>query len=158
MQSKCSVCGIKKLIFIKEQRAEGLLNSLVLKTPLSKVPLLGDILFWEYKMNEIVNKYLLAGEKYMPEIHSKKPGFTYSACSPFTKNKKRIEKFIKTENTDFIYRNNLDKACFQHVMTYGESKDLTKRTQSDKVLRDKDFEIANNPKYYDYHRGLASTV
>ena len=109
-------------------------------------------------MNEIVNKYLLAGEKYMPEIHSKKPGFTYSACSPFTKNKKRIETFIKTENTDFIYRNNLDKACFQHVMTYGESKDLTKRTQSDKVLRDKDFEIANNSKYYDYHRGLASTV
>ena len=83
---------------------------------------------------------------------------TYIACNPFTKNKKRIEKFIKTGNTDFIYRNDLDKACFQHDMTYGESKDLTKRTQSDKVLRDKDFEIANNPKYYDYHRGLASTV
>ena len=158
MQSKCSVCGIKKSIFIKEQRAENLISSLSLKTPLSKVPLLGDILFWEYKKNEIVNKYLLDWEKFMPEIHSKKTGFTYSACSPFTKNKKRIEKFIKTGNTDFIYRNDLDKAYFQHDMTYGESKDLTKRTQSDKVLRDKDFEIAYNSKYYDYHRGLASTV
>ena len=80
MQSKCSVCGIKKSIFIKEQRAEGLLSSLGLKTPLSKVPLLGDILFWECKMNKIVNKYLLAGEKFMLEIHSRKPGFTYLYC------------------------------------------------------------------------------
>ena len=65
----------------------------------------------------------------------------------------RIEKFMQTRN--FIYRNELDKACFQHDMAYGESKDLTKRTQSDKVLGDKAFKIANDPKY-GYQRGLAS--
>ena len=64
----------------------------------------------------------------MPEMHLKQPGFTYSACGPFIKNKERIEKFIQTGNTDFIYRNDLDKACFQHGMAYGKSKDLTKRT------------------------------
>ena len=75
-------------------------------------------------MNEIVNKFLLAGDKFMPEMHLKQPGFTYSACSPFTKNKERIEKFMKTGNTDFINKNELDKACFQHDMAYGKSKDL----------------------------------
>ena len=88
-------------------------------------------------MNKIVNKYLLAGDKFMPEMHLKQPGFTYSACGPFTKNKERIEKFMQTGNTDFIYRNELHKACFQHDMAYGISKNLAKRTQSDKVLRDK---------------------
>ena len=75
----------------------------------------------------------------MPEMHLKQPtllnksGFTYSACGPFTKNKKRIETFMQTGNTDFIYKNELDKACFQHDMAYGKSKDLVKRIQSDKV-------------------------
>ena len=103
-------------------------------------------------MNEIVNKFLLVGDKFMPELHLKQPGFTYSACGPFTKNKERIEKFMQTGNTDFIYRNELDKACFQHDMTYGKSKDLTKKTQSDKVLRDKAFKIASDPKYDVYQR------
>ena len=76
-------------------------------------------------MNEIVNRFLLAGDKFMP-------GFTYSACGPFTRNKKRIEKFMATGNTDFIYRNELDKACFQHDMAYGKSKDLAKRTNQTK--------------------------
>ena len=58
----------------------------------------------------------------MPEMHLKQPGFTYSACGPFTKNKNRIEKFRQTGNTDFIYRDDLDKACFQHDMAYGKSK------------------------------------
>ena len=107
MQSKFSVRGIKKSIFIKKQEAEGLLSSLGLETPLCKVPLLGDILFWVYKMNEIVNKFLLAGDKFMPEMHLSQPGFTYTAYGPFTINKERIE------NTDFIYRNDFDKACFQ---------------------------------------------
>ena len=75
-------------------------------------------------MNEIVNKFLLAGDKFMAEVHLKQPGFTNSACGPFTKNKGRIEKFMQTGNTDFIYRNELDKACFQHDMAYGKSKDL----------------------------------
>ena len=97
-------------------------------------------------MNEIVNTFLLAGGKFMPEMHLKQPGFTYTVCGPFTKNKERLEKFMQTGNTDFIYKNELDRACFQHDMAYGKLKDLAKRTQSDKVLRDKAFKIANDPK------------
>ena len=94
-----------------------------------------------------MNTSLLAGDKFMSEMHLKQPGFTYSAFGLFTKNKERIEKFMQTGNTNFIYRNELDKACFGHDMGYGKSKDLAKRTQSDKVLRDKAFKIASNPKY-----------
>ena len=65
---------------------------------------------------------------------------------------------MQTANTNFIYKNELDKACFQHDMAYGKSKDLVKRTQSDKVLRDKAFKIASDPKYDGYQRGLASMV
>ena len=109
-------------------------------------------------MNEIVNKFLLAGDKFMPEMHLKQPGFTYSACGPFTKNKERIQKFKETGDTSYIYKNELDKACFQHDMAYGDFKDLTRRTASDKILRDKAFNIAKNPKYDGYQRGLASMV
>ena len=129
MPSKYAECGFRKLRFVKEQEAKGLLSSLGLKTWLSKIPLFGDIFFWVYKMNEIVNKFLLVGDKFMPEMHLKQPGFTYSACGPFTKNKERIEKFMQTRNTNFIYRNELDKACFEHDMAYGKSKDLAKRSQ-----------------------------
>ena len=101
-----------------------------------------------------MNSFLLVGDKFMPEIHLKQPGFTYSACVPFTRNKERIEKFMRTGNTDFIYRNEIDKASFQHNMAYGKSKDLAKRTQSDNVLRDKAFKIVSDPKY----DGLASMV
>ena len=87
-------------------------------------------------------------------MHLKQPGFTYSTCGPLTKNKE-IEKFMQTGNTDFIYKNELDKACFQLDMAYGKSKDLVKRTQSDK---DNVFKIASNPKYDGYQRGLASMV
>ena len=109
-------------------------------------------------MNEIINKFLLVGDKFMPEMHLKQPGFTYSACGPFTKNKERIEKFMQTGNTNFIYKNELDEACFQHDMAYGKLKDLKKRTQSDEVLKDKAFRIASNPNYDGYERGLASMV
>ena len=109
-------------------------------------------------MNEIIKTFLLVGDKFMPEMHLRQPGFTYSPCGPFTKNKERIEKFMKTGHTDFIYKNELDKACFQHDMAYGKSKDLVKRTQSDKVLRDKAFKIARDPKYDGYQRGLVSMV
>ena len=109
-------------------------------------------------MNNIINKFLLIVDKFMPEMHLRQPGFTYSACGPFIKNKERIEKFMKTGNTDFIYKNWLDKACFQYDMAYGKSKDLEKRTQSDKVLKDKAFKIANNPNCDGYQRGLASMV
>ena len=109
-------------------------------------------------MNEIVNNFLLAGDKFMLEMHLKQPGFTYSACGPFIKNNERIQNFMQTGNTDFIYKNELGKACFQHNVTYGKYKDLNKKTQSDKVLKDKVFEIASNPKYDGYQRGLASMV
>ena len=110
------------------------------------------------KMNEIVNKFLLVGHKFMPEMHLKQPGFTYSACGPFTKNKERIQKFKETGDTSYIYKNELDKACFQHDMAYGDFKDLARRTASDKVLRDKAFNIVKNPKYDGYPRGLASLL
>ena len=109
-------------------------------------------------MNETVNKFLLVGDKFMPEMHLKQPSFTYSTCGPFTKNKQRIEKFMQTGNTNFIYKNELDKACFQHDMAYGKTKDLVKRTQSDQVLKYKAFKIVSNPKYDGYQRGLASVV
>ena len=109
-------------------------------------------------MNEIVYKFLLAGDKFMSEMHLKQPGFTYSACGPFTKNKERIQKFKETGDTSYIYKNELDKACFQHDMAYGDFKDLKRRTFSDKVLRDKAFNFAKNPKYDGYQRGLASMV
>ena len=101
-------------------------------------------------MNEIVNSFLLAGDRFMPEMHLKQSGFTYSACGPFTKNKERIEKFMQTGNTNFIYKNELDKACFHHDMAYGKPKDLVKRTQSDNFLRDEAFKIASDPKYDGY--------
>ena len=110
------------------------------------------------KMNEIVNKFLFAGDKFMPEIHLKQTGFTYSACGPFTKNKERIQKFKETGDTNYIYKNELEKACFQHDMAYGDFKDLKRKTFSDKILRDKVFNIAKNPKYDRYQRGLASMV
>ena len=116
-------------------------------------------------MNEIINKFLLVGDKFMPEIHLRQPargashaGFTYSACGPFTKIKERIQKFKETGDTNYIYKNELDKACFQHDMAYGDFKDLTKRTAADKVLRDKAFKIASDQKYDGYRRGLASMV
>ena len=88
----------------------------------------------------------------------KQPAFTYSACGTFTRNKERMEKFMQTQNTDFIYKSDLDKACFQNDMAYGKSKDLAKWTQSDKVLRDEAFKIVIDPKYDDCQRGLASMV
>ena len=109
-------------------------------------------------MNKIVNNFLLAGDNFMLEMHLKQSGFTYSACDPFTRNKDRIENFMQTGNTDFIYKNELHKACFQDDMAYGKSKDLAKRTQSDERLRDRAFEIASNPKYDEYQRGLASMI
>ena len=109
-------------------------------------------------MNDIINKFLLAGDTFMPEMHLRQPQFTYSACGLFSKTKERIQKFKETGDTKYIYRNELDKACFQHDMAYGYFKDLAKRTSADKVLRDKAFNIAKDPKYDGYQRGLASMV
>ena len=109
-------------------------------------------------MNDIINKLLLAGDKFMPEMHLKQTGFTYIACRPFTKNKERIQKFKETGDLRYIYRNELDKACFQQDIAYGDFKDLAKRTAADTFLRDKAFNIAKDPKYDGYQRGLASMV
>ena len=91
-------------------------------------------------------------------MHLKQPGFTYSACGPFTKNKERIQKFKQTGDSRYIYKNELNKACFQYDMAYGNFKDLKKRTTADKVLRDKGFNIAKDPRYDRYQRGLVSMV
>ena len=111
-----------------------------------------------YKMNDIINKFLLAGDKFMPEMLLRQPQFTYSACGPFTKNKERLQKFKEIGDTKYIYRNELDKACFQHNIAYGDFKDLIKRTAANKFLKDKAFNIAKDPKYDAYQRGLASMV
>ena len=109
-------------------------------------------------MNKTVNKFLLAGYKFMPEMHLKQPGFTFIACVLLTKNKERIKKIKRTGDTNYIYKNELDKACFQHGMAYVDFKVLAKRTAFDKVLKDKVFNIAKSPKYYGYKRGTASMV
>ena len=96
-------------------------------------------------MNKIVNKFLFAGNKFMPEMHLKQPEFTYSACGPFTKNIERIQKFKETGDKSYIYKN-------------GDFKDLKRRANSDKVLRDKAFNIAKIPKYDGYQKGIASMV
>ena len=105
-------------------------------------------------MNEVVNKFLLTGDKFTPEMHLKQPGFTYSACRPFTKDKERIKKFKETGDTNYIQKNELEKACLQHDMAYGDFNDLARRTASDKVLIDKAFNIAKNPKYDGYQKRI----
>ena len=129
--SNCAIYGSKKPRFIKNQEAKDKIN---------------------------INFIIIYKNKFMPEMHLKQPGFTYSACGTFTKSKERIEKFMQTRNKNFIYKNKLDKSCFQHDMAYGKTKDLVKRTQSDKVLKDKAIKIASDPKYDGYQRGLASMV
>ena len=94
----------------------------------------------------------------MPEMHLRQPQFVYSACGPFTRHKERIKKFKQTGDTRYIYRNELDKACFEHDSAYADHKDLINKTKSDKVLRDKAYNIASNPEYDGYQRGLASMV
>ena len=109
-------------------------------------------------MNNVINKFLLAGDKFMPEMHLRQPRFVYSACGPFTRHRERIKEFKRTGDTRYIYRNELDKVCFQHDSAYADHKDLINRTEVDKVLRDKAYDIASNPKYDGYQRGLASMV
>ena len=109
-------------------------------------------------MNEIVNKSLLAGHKFFPEMHLGQPRFIYSTCAPFTKNKEQIKKIKETGDSRYFYLNELDKACFQHDMAYGNFKDLNRRTFVEKILHDKAFNIAKDPKYDGCQKGLASVV
>ena len=96
-------------------------------------------------MNKIVDKFFLAGDNFMPEIHLRQPGYTY-------------KKFKETGDSRYIYQNELDKACFQHDMDYGDFKYLTRRTASDKILHDEALDIAKNPKYDGHQLKLASMV
>ena len=107
-------------------------------------------------MNKIFNAFLLTGDKFLPELHLKQAGFTYSACATFTKNRERIQKFRETGNLKHLYRNELEKSCFAHDAAYSESKDLAKKTISDKSLKDRAYEIARNWKYDGYQRASAS--
>ena len=107
-------------------------------------------------MNKIINKFLLTGDKFIPELHLKQPELTYSACAPFTKHRERIQKFRETGNLKHLYRKELDKASFAHDAAYSDSKDVAKRTISDKVLKDRAYEIARN--HDEYQRALASMV
>ena len=115
-------------------------------------------------MHETVNNFLLAESKFMLERHLRQPaaanisGFTYSTRRSFTKNKKRIQKFTETGDSTYIYQNELDKACFQHDMSYSDFKDLYRRAASNKVLREKAFNIAKNPKFDGNQHKIASMV
>ena len=105
-------------------------------------------------MNEVVNKFLLAGDKRILEIHLRQLEFTYSTCRPFTKIKERIQKFKETGHSRYIYQNKLDKACFQHDMAYEDFKDLTRRTVVDKIIHDKVFNITKNQNMMDINIDL----
>ena len=94
----------------------------------------------------------------MPEMQLKQWGFTYGACGSFTKNKERIKKFKERGDTEYIYKNELDKACFEHDVAYGDFKDLARRIATNKFLRHKAFNIAKSPKYDGYQKAIASMV
>ena len=94
----------------------------------------------------------------MPEMHLRQPQFVYSVCRPFTRHKERIKEFKRTGDTRLLYRNELDKACFTHDAAYAKYKDVENRLISDQKLRNSAYDIASNPKYDGYQRGLASMV
>ena len=105
-------------------------------------------------MNKIINKFSLTGQKFMPEL--KQSGISYSACGPFTKNCERIHKFRETGNVKHLYRNELGEAWFAHDAAYSDSK--AKRSISDKILKDRAYEIARNREYNSYQKALASLI
>ena len=109
-------------------------------------------------MNEIINKFLLVGDKFMPEMHLRQPRFVYSACGPFTRHNERIKEFKCTGNINLLYKNALDKACFKHDAAYPKYKDVEKRLIADDKLKNSAYDIARNPEYDGYQRGLASMV
>ena len=154
--SRCSICNNKKSIFISQ--GSGLFDSLGLNTPQNRMKTLCRMLLDKkvINMNNVINKFLLAGDTSMPEMHLRQSQFVYSAYETFTRHKERIKKFKQTGDTRYIYRNELDKACFQHDSAYADHKDLINRTKSDKVLRDKAYNIASIPEYDGYQRSLAS--
>ena len=105
-------------------------------------------------MNNIINKFLLAGDKFMPEMHLRQPQFVYSACGPFSRHKERIKEFKHTGDTSLLYRN----ACFKHDAAYTKYKDVENRLIPNRKLKNSAYDIGSNPKYDRYQRGLASMV
>ena len=109
-------------------------------------------------MNQKINTFLLVDDKFMPEMHLRQPRFVYSACGPFTRHKERIKEFKRTGDISLLYKNELDKPCFKHDAAYSKYKDVENRLISDQKLRNSAYDIASNPKYDGYQRGLASMV
>ena len=105
-----------------------------------------------------MNKFLLNGDKFMPELHLKQPEFTYSACRSFTKHRERIQKYRETDDLKHLYRNELGKACFAHDLAYSYSKYLAKRTISNNILKNRVYEIARNCGYDRHQRALVSMI
>ena len=109
-------------------------------------------------MNKNIYKFLFTGDRFMLELHLNEPGFTYSSCRPLTEHREKVQRFRETDNLKYLYRNKLDKACFAYDAGYSDSKDVAKRTISDKILKDKTYEIARNCNYNGYQNVLPSMV
>ena len=111
------------------------------------------------KNNDVINKFLLVGDKFMPETHLYQPKIgKYSACGPFTKHTQRIQSFMEDGRLSHIYKTQLDKALFQHDMAYNKYKNLKGRAKSAIVLKNKAYKIATNPRFDGFQRALASIV
>ena len=158
MSSKCYICHNKKSKFILQ--GSGLFDILGLNTPQNRMKMLCGMLLDNkiINMNNIINKFLLAGDKFMPGMHLSQLQFLYSTCGPFTRHKERIKEFKRTDDTRVLYRNELDKTCFNRDAAYAKYKDVENRLISNQKLRNSANDIASNPKYDDYQRGLASMV
>ena len=109
-------------------------------------------------MNKIIDKFLLTGDKFISKLHLRQPGFTYSACGPFTEHRQRIKKIRETGNLKRLCRSESHKACYLHNAAYSDSKDMAKGTISDKIRKDRHFQIDMNRNYDGYQRALASMV
>ena len=109
-------------------------------------------------MIKVVDTLMFVGDRFLPKLYLRQPRFTYSVFGPFNKHREKIRKFKETDDLGHIYQNKLDKTCFTYDAAYSDSQDLTKRTISDKTLKDKAYEIAINSKYDRYQRGLVNMV
>ena len=123
-------------------------NQLPLKTKNSTISKI-------FEMNRIINKFLLTRDKFMLELHLQQPGFSYSARASFTKHRERFRKFRETDKLKYLYKNELDQACFAHDAAYSDNKNLANKTISSKILKDKAYKIARNHKYHGYQMALA---
>ena len=115
MLLKCALCNAMKSRLLKEQEANGLLSSLGIQTNLSKITLVGLLLFWRHKMNEIVSKVLLAWDKFMPEMHLRQPRFSYNAVNHKLNTKSKYKSLKQQEIQDIFIKMNYVKLAFNMV-------------------------------------------